>query len=236
MRYLELTFLDPARNLACDEALLDACESGSAEAFLRIWEPVTHFVVAGYSNKSAAEVDLSACASAGIPVLRRFTGGGTVLQGPGCLNYTVVFEHAALRTVSDAFAFVLRRHQSCLARLLGLLPTIEGSSDLAVGGRKISGNAQHRKRRFTLVHGTFLLNLDFSLMEALLPPPSREPEYRRRRSHSEFLMNLEIPAADLKRALRQSWEAEANGPSIPEDTIERLVAGRYARADWNFKF
>ncbi|HTN71202.1 MAG TPA: lipoate--protein ligase family protein, partial [Methylomirabilota bacterium] len=79
MKYLELTFADPARNLACDEALLELCEQKEAEGILRIWEPQTYFVVLGYSNKLATEVNVEACAERGMPVLRRFSGGGTVL-------------------------------------------------------------------------------------------------------------------------------------------------------------
>ena len=56
---------------------------------LRFWEPNKPFVVVGYANQAAREVDLEACRKLGIPVFRRCTGGGTVLQGPGCLNYSL---------------------------------------------------------------------------------------------------------------------------------------------------
>src|SRR5688572_6131078 len=90
MRWLDLTFPTPAENLACDEALLDLCEAGFADEVLRFWESPTHFVVVGYGNKVDSEVEVAACRADGIPILRRCTGGGTVLQGPGCLNYSLV--------------------------------------------------------------------------------------------------------------------------------------------------
>src|ERR1019366_4870445 len=87
---LDLTLPTPAENLACDEALLDACEAGRHPPVLRFWESPEHFVVVGYSNPVATEVNVEACQAAGVPILRRCTGGGTVVQGPGCLNYALI--------------------------------------------------------------------------------------------------------------------------------------------------
>ena len=90
MKYLDLTFADPKHNLACDEALGDNFEAADGGEVLRLWEPADHFVVLGYSNRIAVEVNVGACEVRGIPILRRFSGGGAVVQGPGCLNYTLV--------------------------------------------------------------------------------------------------------------------------------------------------
>lgn len=73
MRYLELTLESAAGNLACDEALLDACEEGSGAEVLRFWQPAQCFVVAGYSNEVEREVNLAACRQAGrgrVPALQ----------------------------------------------------------------------------------------------------------------------------------------------------------------------
>ena len=86
MRHLDLTIPSPAENLACDEALLDWCESGDGVECLRFWESPEPFVVVGYANKVETEVNVAACEARKIPILRRCSGGGTVVQGPGCLN------------------------------------------------------------------------------------------------------------------------------------------------------
>ena len=90
MKLLDLTLPSPAENLACDEALLDACDENGGEEILRFWEAREPFVVVGYANKVATEVNLDACAAKKLPVFRRCSGGGTVLQGPGCLNYALI--------------------------------------------------------------------------------------------------------------------------------------------------
>ena len=58
MKVLDLTLPTPAENLACDEALLDAAESGAGGEALRFWESPVHFVVVGYANKVATEVNV----------------------------------------------------------------------------------------------------------------------------------------------------------------------------------
>src|SRR6266404_9885638 len=97
MHLCDLTLGSPAENLAADEALLDLCEAGRAGEVLRFWQPAGHFVVVGYANKLASEVHLSFCRDHQIHIYRRCTGGGTVLQGPGVLNYSLV-----LRITEDA--------------------------------------------------------------------------------------------------------------------------------------
>ena len=239
MKYLELTFADPAQNLALDEALLDASEKDSDEGVLRIWEPQTYFIVLGYSNRVNKEVDVAACRENGIPIFRRFSGGGAVLQGPGCLNYTLVLKnpHAGvIGDIGEAYTTVLKRHQILFQRLLGKKVQIEGISDLAVDGQKFSGNAQHRRHRHVLVHGSFLLSLNLVLVEACLRIPSRQPRYRENRSHKTFLKNLHLDNKMIREGLKQEWRADCQPFEIPYGAIDELVKKRYAQFSWNQKF
>src|SRR5271170_7933280 len=94
MKHFDFTFSTPAENLACDEALLDWCEENQGEEILRFWQSPETFVVVGYANKIATEVNVVNCEAKDIPILRRCTGGGTVLQGRGCLNYALILQIA----------------------------------------------------------------------------------------------------------------------------------------------
>ena len=108
MKLLELTLPSPQENLACDEALLEACEQSTAHEVLRFWEPREHFVVLGYSSRISSDVKLSACNRLGLPLFRRDSGGGTVLQGPGCLNFSLVLRmarHPRLASISGTTSF-----------------------------------------------------------------------------------------------------------------------------------
>jgi lipoate---protein ligase len=237
MQHLDLTLASAAANLACDEALLDACEDGVAEEVLRFWEPEQCFVVAGYSNAVAREVNLAACQQAGLRVFRRCSGGGTVLQGPGCLNYSLALKiegRPPLETITGANNHIMARQREALSNVLRQPVEIKGCTDLTLGELKFSGNAQRRKRHALLFHGTFLLRFDLSLMDRFLNMPSRQPDYRTGRPHNRFLVNLDVTASAIKDALREAWAAHAPLPVAPD--CQRLIEEKYARDDWNLKF
>ncbi len=239
MQHCDLTLPTPEANLACDEALLDCCEEGGANELLRCWEPKSYFIVVGYANQAATEVDLDYCQREGLPVLRRCSGGGTILQGPGCLNYTLVLritEGSPLATIHDTNAFVLERHRTMVSQLVGGKVERQGDTDLSVGGLKFSGNAQRRRKHCLLFHGTFLLNVDIEMVERALPMPSRQPGYRLNRSHTDFLVNLKLPPATLKSALVEAWQAAERFEQIPGKEIEILAREKYRLDEWNRKF
>jgi len=239
MRFLDLTLSTPEHNLACDEALLHGCEKSEGDEILRVWEASHPFAVVGYGGKIAAEVNLPACRKIGIAVLRRCSGGGAVVQGPGCLNYALVLRtdgDNSLHRVPETNRFVLGRLKQALEPIVGPGIEIQGSSDLALRNKKFSGNAQYRKRRYLLFHGTLLLHFDISLIETLLPMPAKQPAYRQRRAHDDFLTNLNLPPDKVKEALRQSWSAEEEFKNIPLEAIEILARERYSNDEWNLKF
>ncbi len=254
---LDLTRATPAENLALDEALWEACEAGGPES-LRFWESSTHFVVVGYANRVALEVDLEGCERLGVPILRRVTGGGTVLQGPGCLNYSLILRienSGPTASITGTNLHIMNRHAAALTQVLGQPVRRRGDTDLAVHDRKFSGNAQRRGRHALLFHGTFLLKLDRELVRATLRQPSRQPDYRQDRGHADFITNLDVSPDVLKTALTRLWTedpaqtwsapggpAEAENQSRPHpDALTLARAGELARQkyetrDWNFRF
>ncbi len=236
MKAWDHTFATAGENLAADEALLEALDSGVGEEVLRFWEPAGTFVVAGYANPLAAWVEVELCAQLGVSVLRRCSGGGAVVQGPGCLNYALVtrVEEDDL-DIPAANARIMQRQCGALRAVLGDGVSVRGVTDLALNGRKFSGNSQRRKRRAILFHGSFLLQADLALIGRLLVKPPRQPDYRGGRRHEEFLMNLNVPAGTIKEALRQAWGARELLRETPLGLIQQL-AEKYAAPAWNNKF
>jgi lipoate-protein ligase A len=239
MKHLDLTLPSPAENLACDEALLDWCEENGGEEVLRFWEAPEIFAVAGYANKIAAEVNVATCEEKKIPIFRRCSGGGTVLQGAGCLNYALILriaENSPLASISSANQFIMERNRATLETLLGKTVKVRGHTDLATKGLKFSGNSQRRKKNFLLFHGTFLLNFDLALVGQFLRMPSKEPDYRHGRSHDEFLTNLNFSAAEVRGALKKAWNATEELRDFPKSETQKLAAEKYSADVWNFKF
>ena len=242
MHHLDLTLPSPAENLACDEALLDWCESGDGVETLRFWEASEPFVVVGYANKIAVEVDAAACEARNISIFRRCSGGGTVVQGPGCLNYGLVLpitSDGPLHSIPVANQFIMRQNRAAIESAVSnpaSAVAIRGHTDLVFGGRKFSGNSQRRRRKFLLFHGTLLLNFDLALVSHLLRMPSKQPGYRENRSHAEFLTNLNLPAEKVKTALQRVWAANLPLTNVPRERIAALAREKYATREWNFKF
>ena len=239
MQYIELTLPDPASNLACDEALVELFEAQRApDGILRIWEPKNHFIVLGHSNRIDSEVDFAACESERLSIFRRLSGGGTVMQGPGCLNYSLILRNGVdiPLGIAESFQVVLEHHKQCIQEMIGDRVDIAGVSDLAINGRKFSGNAQYRKRRFTLVHGTFLLNLDPAIVARCLRLPSKQPAYRQNRSHDSFMRNLHLDPNEVRKTLRAAWSASDQFTEVPNAMIADLKKSRYGRPDWTRRF
>ncbi len=232
MRYLDLTLSDPATNLALDEALLLDAESATGGEVLRVWEWPAPVVVLGSGCVLADEVNEPACLADGVPILRRSSGGGTILWGRGCLLFSLVLSYdraAELTQIGSSYCFILGRIASSLGltgvRLLGI-------SDLAVGDHKFSGNAQQRKRSFLLHHGTLLYDFDATLVGRYLRVPPRQPEYREQRPHEDFLCNLPLAAPEMKRQLRAAWGADEDLATWPEETVRSLSTEKYTQREW----
>jgi lipoate-protein ligase A len=235
MRLLDLTLPGAAENLALDEALLLEAEAGRGGEVLRFWEWPRPAVVLGSGGVVADEVDDAACAADGVPVLRRSSGGGTVLLGRGCLLFSLVLAYERsplLAEVRPSYAHILALLCEALADVApGAAPV--GVSDLAAGGRKFSGNAQQRKRHFFLHHGTLLYDFDLPLLARYLPAPPRQPEYRAGRPHLDFVMNLPAAAADLRLRLARAWGATQESDHWPEGAVARLVEEKYGTQQWS---
>ncbi len=237
------TLPTPAENLACDEALLDVCEERGEET-LRFWESPVPFVVVGYGNRIASEVNVEECQRRGVPILRRCSGGGTVVQGSGCLNYNLTLhwdENGPLASVTATNQFIMERNRAALGQLLGMEVSVQGHTDLAFreveSSRwlKFSGNAQRRRRRALVFHGTILHGFDLSLIEALLNFPSAQPDYRASRRHTEFVRNVPSTPGQIRAALTAAWSASDSSTEIPHERIEQLCREQYENEAWNLR-
>lgn len=223
---LDLTLPSPVENLALDEALLEDLEENDSIPVLRFWESDHYFVVLGRSSRLSDDVHVDACRQDRVAIWRRASGGGTVLQGPGCLSYAVVVPirlHTDLRDIRLTNAFILQRIARALARWQ---PTIDlqGISDLAVKGRKISGNAQRRRRNTLLFHGTILYRMHARMISRYLKLPKRQPDYRENRPHNEFLSTIDAPVQEIKQALADAWQANIELKCWPEARMKGAMA------------
>jgi lipoate---protein ligase len=164
-------------NMAIDEAILKHVVAGESPCTLRFyrWQPSA--VSIGYFQSMEQEVDLAACEARGVDVIRRLTGGGAVYHDyDGEITYSLTMPHdypGLPRNVLQSYDLL------CKGLVLGLrslsLPAeFSPINDIIVAGRKISGNAQTRRFRGVLQHGTILCEVDPHLMFTLLKVPDEK--------------------------------------------------------------
>jgi len=232
LRLLDLTLPLPVENLALDEALLEELDEEGGDPALRFWESDRLFVVLGRSSRLTDDVDLAACEGDRIPILRRVSGGGTVLQGPGCLSYAVVLPldwHPDLADIRSTNRFILERIAAAL-HVWEPATRFCGISDLAIDGMKISGNAQRRTKNALLFHGTILHGMSADLVARYLRHPSRQPDYRSNRPHQTFLRTINAPPQTIKQAIASSWDAEPMDGTWPTGRMPRAIESILARS------
>ncbi len=236
MFVLDHTYDKETDNLACDEALLTYLEmTPSHSGILRFWESDKPFVVLGLSNKISTETYVDRCKADNIKTLRRCSGGGTVLQGPGCLSYSLILpiSEFPIESISDANCFIMSQNRDALLKHIPGV-TISGYTDLSINGLKFSGNAQRRLKHTVLFHGTFLYNTNLiPSISKYLAMPTKEPDYRNNRSHHEFIQPLTLSKELIKAALISQWKSEK---TLPLDVLNNLEFDpKYLDNAWHTK-
>jgi lipoate-protein ligase A len=234
MHFLDLTLPTLPENLALDEALLLEAEAGHGGEILRVWEWPSPAVVLGSGCCLSEDVEEGACATDGVSILRRSSGGGTVLLGAGCLLYSLILSYArdpALGEIRSSYRFILGHIGQALEEGIGPIEQA-GISDLLFDGRKFSGTAQQRKRSYLLHHGTLLYAFDLTLLPHYLRQPIRQPDYRAGREHLAFVRNLPLTREALKNRLRSIWRADTVMRAWPAQLVEQLAVEKYCSIGW----
>lgn len=229
---------DVRDQLAMDEAMLLAAEAGEIEQAFRTWNFDQHVVVLGRSSKVYYEVDVEYCRSSEIPILRRCTGGASVVGGPGCMMYSVVLDarsDPSVKSISGAHEYVMRRVLDAV-RCQQPSVKLQGICDLTYGDRKFSGNSLRITRNHVLYHGTILHDADLELLARCLTQAPRQPDYRRSRPHVDFVCNLSLDPQRLTEDLASQFGARSWAEStIVADRISELRADRYDLDQWHFR-
>ncbi len=173
---------------------IDQLVSKSAEKQLvtEIWQPDHSLIVLGSSNKADIEVYVERCQKDGIDILKRKGGGGAVLLHPGCLILSLGMWVKKPYQNKHYFSLIHAALISLLKERWPKLQSIkeEGISDLAFENKKIAGTSMFRSRNFLLYQGSLLVESYIVDIERYLKHPSREPDYRQKRLHRDFLSSL----------------------------------------------
>lgn len=177
----------------------------------------TPAIVMGISGKTDALVHLDQLPDS-IPILRRFSGGGTVI-----VDENTVFVTFICNKTDHAFPAypepILRWAESVLAPATDGLKLRE--NDFVIGEKKCGGNALYIKKDRWLVHTSFLWDYDPERMN-LLKHPAKTPKYREGRTHEEFVCSLSEHFADREIWIEGLKKSLVNQSGAKEIFVEEL--------------
>ncbi len=241
-----------ALNMGIDEALVEGVASGRSLPTLRFYSWSPPCVTIGYFQSMKDEVDLDACTAFGVDAVRRVTGGGAVFHDAE-ITYSLVVPEGSPLSPSDILVSYERICDGLVRglALLGVAAAFAPINDLHSGGRKISGNAQTRKKGCLLQHGTLLLDLDVERMFRVLKVPAEKmrgrlvEDVKARVTSLRSLCGREIRWGEAALALgagfQESWAPL--GIELFRDALSpaemaaarRIAAGKYSAPEWNLK-
>lgn len=239
MRFLHLTGTDPAYNLAAEEWLL----THTADDVFMLWRNAKAVIV-GRNQNTLSQIDEAFVREHGIPVVRRLTGGGAVFHDLGNVNFTFIALGHTGREID--FGRFTRPIVEALGAM-GVACAFEGRNDLAIDGRKISGNAQHVAKDRVLHHGTLLFAADMAdLSGALRVHPSKFADKavqsipKRVTNIASHLPEPMTVTAFMDRLLAHVSGEAARGALCltPEEDagIAALAGEKYRSWEWNYGY
>ena len=181
IRILNDEFTSVHENIAAEEAIFTSCCENNSEPVVRIWKnPIS--VVLGRSQKITEEVNESYCLDNNIPLIRRFTGGGTVYQDLGNINTTFCFPVNILHVQNDItklFGLFRNVMTSSLLDMGYTEVSTEGWSNIFIKNKKISGAAGSLRKGWFIHHATLLIAANLENLENCLLARSSSPISKR---------------------------------------------------------
>jgi lipoate---protein ligase len=252
-RLIPLSTNDAFRNMAIDEAILNARVSGQVPNTLRFfrWQPSA--VSIGKNQNPEDEVNLDVAKQLGVDVIRRISGGGTVYHDfEGEVTYSVIAKTSDIGSndITTVYTKIYEAITDAL-RLLGV-PADFSSGDakncpnLNVNGKKISGSSQTITRGVVLQHGTLLLSVDLEKMFQLLKlrnaccTQAVDIAKRKITSIQDELRHRILPETVVK-ALEQGFRAifkiQLEEDELTPNEVEianKLYKEKYLTKEWNF--
>jgi len=155
-----------------------------------IWIPDKIYVVLGASNNPALALNIDNVMNDNIPVLKRPSGGQTVILTPNNIVIAAVFFDKRSLHPKDVFQDINKLIISTIEQVGINNLSQMGISDITMAGKKILGSSIYRSKEALLYHAVLNLGEPASTFERYLKHPTKEPDYRQGRSHSEFGTSL----------------------------------------------
>ncbi len=201
LHWIDLSGMPIFEQLQLEEALLRT----DTRSFCIVNRGSPRSIVLGISSKAEELVDVERAQRDQIPLIKRFSGGGTVIVDEQTLFVTFIMAKGDLDV--PAFPEPILRWSAELYRQAWNIPGFAlRENDYVIGEKKCGGNAQYIKKDRWVHHTSFLWDFSDENM-SYLHLPSKRPTYRQDRSHKDFLTPLKDHASDPKMLTLQLKES-----------------------------
>ena len=236
-------------NMAIDNALLVSNSEKKTPPTVRFytWKPPA--ISIGYFQSLEDEVDVEKCEENKVDVVRRLTGGGAVFHEKE-LTYSIVIPESH-PMIPESILSSYKKICGALIkglRNLGIKSRYRPINDIVVNNRKISGNAQTRKKQTVLQHGTILIDVNVEKMFSLLKIPAEKrsdkiiSEVKNSVTSISQVLNKTVSLNDIQNAMKKGFEEEFNVKLIKESLTdyEQKLAKKFEKEfftlkEWNYK-
>ncbi len=183
---------------------------GDGDSRFSVWLPAFLCIVLGQGSKSREALCCERVQQEQIPVYRRPSGGEAVILSPNMLVVSILKKNEPLRSPAIYFSRYNSKIISVLAGLgVGDL-CAQGVSDICIGNRKLVGSAIYRTKDRLFYHAVLNVSEPGDTFSKYLMHPNREPAYRSKRPHPEFVTSLkdrgyDIAVEDIKDAVVKNF-------------------------------
>jgi len=224
LHFIQLENVPIFEQLQLEEALLRTDE----RSFCIVNRGSSRAIVMGISGDPQLLLNQKFVLDKEIPVIKRFSGGGTVIVDENTFFVTFIMAKAHLNIAP--YPEPILKWSADLYASAWNIPTFQlRENDYCIGDKKCGGNAQYMRKDRWIHHTSFLWDYEPENMEALLLPPKR-PVYRKDRSHEEFLCRLITHGGDYKIRVKQLQTELVKQFYIHDFDLENLEKKPYRQA------
>jgi len=209
LKFIHEKELNILNQLKIEEFLLKNLDDN----FCIINEGTSSSIILGVSNNEEDLIEIKNAKKDKIPIIKRFTAGGSVFVDKKTLFVTFIFSKNSL-PITFFPEPILRWAENFYKKVFELKNFKLIENDFVIDDKKIAGNAMYIKKDRFLLHTSFLMDFDNKKMKKYLKIPKAAPKYRKNRSHKSFLLSLkkilskEIFVKKIKYRLDNIFELE----------------------------